>query len=133
MSLAPLTRPGFGRTVSFMAMAFWAAGSAPVSATGNYDFVAAPQIDLNRIYRIDKTTGEVGACQFGEPTAASPVGTTLCYSPGQGATAQGASDYALIASHHTGESGVFRVDLRSGQISNCYVLNEAVVCTPPKK
>lgn len=133
MSPAPLIRPRSHRTIPVLALAIWAAGLAGASAAGNYDFAAAPQIDLNRIYRIDKATGEVGACQFGEPTPASPVGTTLCYPPGQGATAQGSSDFALIASHHTGESGVFRVDLRTGQISNCYVLNEAVVCTPPKK
>lgn len=101
-------------------------------AAGNYDFLAAPQIDLNRVFRLDKATGELGACQFGLKEGA-PVGITLCYPPGQGAGAQGSSDYALVASRHEQEGGVFRVDLRTGSMSICYVLNEAVVCTPPAK
>ncbi len=102
------------------------------SAAGSYDFLAAPQIDLNRVFRLDKSTGELGACQFGLKEGA-PVGITLCYPSGQGAGAQGSSDYALVASRHEGEGGVFRVDLRTGLMSICYVLSETVVCTPPAK
>jgi hypothetical protein len=105
---------------------------SPARAAGNYDFLAAPQIDLNRVFRLDRTTGEIGACQFGLKEGA-PVGTTLCYPPGQGAGPQGSSDYALIASRHEQEGGVFRVDLRTGMMSICYVLNETVVCTPQAK
>lgn len=101
-------------------------------AAGSYDFLAAPEIDLNRIFRLDKATGEVGACQFGLKEG-SPVGVTLCYPPGQGAGPQGSSDYALVASRHEQEGGVWRVDLRTGMMSICYVLNDAVVCTPPGK
>lgn len=101
-------------------------------AAGSYDFLAAPEIDLNRIFRLDKATGEVGACQFGLKEG-SPVGVTLCYAPGQGAGPQGSSDYALVASRHEQEGGVWRVDLRTGMMSICYVLNEAVVCTPQAK
>lgn len=108
------------------------AGLGPVHAGGNYDFLAAPEIDLNRIFRLDKATGEVGACQFGLKEG-SPVGITLCYPPGQGAGPQGSSDYALVASRHEQEGGVWRVDQRTGQMSICYVLNEAVVCTPPAR
>ncbi|MDR3461898.1 MAG: hypothetical protein P4L76_06250 [Beijerinckiaceae bacterium] len=106
--------------------------SSAARAAGNYDFLAAPQIDLNRVFRLDRTTGEIGACQFGLKEGA-PVGTTLCYPPGQGAGPQGSSDYALIASRHEQEGGVFRVDLRTGMMSICYVLNETVVCTPQAK
>ena len=106
--------------------------ATPVSAAGNYDFLAAPEIDLNRIFRLDRATGEVGACQFGLKEG-SPVGITLCYPPGQGAGPQGSSDYALVSSRHEQEGGVWRVDLRTGQMSICYVLNEAVVCTPLSK
>ena len=108
------------------------AAVAPAGAAGNYDFLAAPQIDLNRIFRVDKTTGEVGACQFGLKDG-SPVGVTLCYPPGQGAGPQGSSDYALVASRHEHEAGAWRVDLRTGMMSICYVLDDAVVCTPPAK
>lgn len=99
-------------------------------AAGNYEFLSAPQIDLNRIFRVDKTTGEVSACQYGLQEG-SPIGVTLCYAPGEGAGPQGQSDYSLVASHHEQEAGVWRVDLRAGTISSCYVLNNVVVCTAP--
>ncbi len=107
--------------------------AATASAAGNYEFLAAPQTDLNRVFRLDKATGEVGACQYGLKEG-TPIGVTLCYPPGEGAKAGTFSDYALVASRHTGEGGVFRVDLRSGMMSICFVLNESsVVCTPPAK
>ncbi len=116
-----------------LAAAMLGVAACPSSAAGNYDFLASPENDLNRIYRLDKSTGEVGACQYGIKEGASTIGVTLCYQPGQGAGPQGASDYALVASHHQQESGVWRVDLRTGMMSICYVLSEAVVCTPPGK
>jgi len=112
------------------ALAFLAAAQGALAA--NYEFLAAPETDLNRVYRLDKATGEVGACQYGLKDS-SPVGVTLCYPPGEGAGAQAPSEYSLVASHHQGEGGVFRVDLRTGMMSICYVLNDAVVCTPPAK
>jgi len=106
---------------------------AGAAKAGNYEFLAAPQTDLNRVFRLDKTTGEVGACQYGLKEGAA-AGVTLCYPSGDGARAGAASEYGLIASHHTGEGGVFRVDLRTGLMSICFVLNESsVVCTPPAK
>ena len=116
------------RLALFFAALEVSAGSA---LAANYEFVAAPEIDLNRVYRLDKATGEVGACQYG--LKEGTVGVTLCYPAGEGAGPQGSSEYALIASRHEREGGVFRVDLRTGTMSICYVLNEAVVCTPPKK
>ena len=100
---------------------------------GNYEFLAAPQTDLNRVFRLDKTTGEVGACQYGLKEG-SPIGVTLCYPPGEGAKAGPPGDFALVSSHHTQEGGVFRVDLKTGQMSICYVYNESsVACTAPGK
>lgn len=96
---------------------------------GNYEFLAAPEKDLNRIYRLDRATGEVAACQYG--LKEGTIGVTLCYAPGEGAGPQGPSDYGLVASSHEHEGGIFRVDLRTGMMSVCYVLNDAVVCTPP--
>ena len=104
--------------------------AAPALA-GNFEFLASPTITLNRVYRIDKATGEVGACQYG--LKEGTIGATLCYPAGEGATAQSPSEYALVASRHEQESGVFRVDLRTGTMSICYVFNDAVVCTPPSK
>lgn len=106
------------------------AAAAPVCA-GSYDFLAAPEITLNRVYRVDKATGEVGACQYGLKD--NSVGVTLCYPPGEGAGAQPPAEYALVASRHEKEGGVFRVNLRDGSMSICYVLNDRVVCTPPGK
>ncbi len=133
----PLSRhPSLARTLALptsLALAgALAIPAVPALAAGNYDFLAAPQIDLNRIFRLDKATGEIGACQYGLKTGAT-VGVTLCYPPGQGAGPQGSSDYALVASHHEQEAGVWRVDQRTGTMSICYVLNDAVVCTPPAK
>lgn len=104
--------------------------SASAHAAPTYDFLAAPEIDLNRVYRVDRVTGEMGACQYGIAKEGA-VGVTLCYRPGEGATGQPASEYALLASHHEREGGVFRLDLRTGAVSICYVLNDSVVCTPP--
>ena len=136
MSVAPrrlIVRASSGPLRLVILAATAVAMSCPARAAGNFDFLSSPENDLNRIYRLDKSTGEVGACQYGIKEGASTVGVTLCYQPGQGAGPQGASDYALVASHHQQESGVWRVDLRTGMMSICYVLSEAVVCTPPGK
>ncbi len=130
------------------AMAAWigmglALASARPAWAASYEFLAAPEIDLNRVYRLDKATGEMGACQYGlaespadkDPAAVkkSDVGATLCYPPGEGGGPQSQSEYALVASRHNKEGGVFRVDVRTGTMSICYVLNDTVVCTPPAK
>ena len=109
-----------------IAMGLGAAVGTAVAHT--YQFLAAPETDLNRVYRLNRATGEMGACQYG--LKENTIGVTLCYPPGQGAGPQTPSEYELVASHHKREGGVFRVDLRTGMMSICYVLNEAVVCTP---
>ena len=108
------------------------AGPAVIAAAqgalaANYEFLAAPETDLNRVYRLDRATGEIGACQYGLKEAS--VGVTLCYASGEGAGPQAPSEYSLIASRHEREGGIFRIDLRTGLMSICYVLNDAVVCT----
>lgn len=106
-------------------------GSALAAAAANYEFLAAPETDLNRVYRLDRATGEIGACQYALKEGS--VGITLCYPPGEGAGPQASSEYSLVASRHEREGGVFRVDLRTGMMAICYVLNDAVVCTPQAK
>lgn len=112
------------------------AGLVPALAgpawAASFEFVPAPQIDLNRVYRVDKVTGEVTSCQYGlREGAVSSVGVTVCYGAGEGASAQAPSEYGLVASRHTREAGVFRVNYRTGEMSICYVQlqKEAVVCT----
>src|SRR5215211_2887089 len=104
------------------------AGVSGPALAAPYDFVPAPQTDLNRIYRIDRITGEVSSCQYG--LQEGTVGVTLCYSAGEGAGAQPPGEYGLVASRHEREGGVFRVNYRTGQMSICYVFDERVVCTP---
>lgn len=123
-------RAFFVASSSLLAASLFTPGAA---AAGNYEFLAAPQTDLNRVFRLDRATGEVGACQYGLKEGTS-IGVTLCYPPGEGAKAGAFSEYSLVASRHTGEGGVFRVDLRSGMMAICFVLNESsVVCTPQAK
>jgi hypothetical protein len=105
-------------------------GAGPATA-GNYVFMAAPERDINLVYHLDRATGEIGACQYG--LKEGTVGVTLCYKPGEGAGPQPTGDYALAASNHEREGGIFRVDVRSGMMSACYLLNDKVVCTPPAK
>src|SRR3954447_18743820 len=101
--------------------------SSPALAA-SYDFVPAPQTDLNRIYRIDRITGEVSSCQYG--LQEGTVGVTLCFGPGEGGGPQTPGEYGLVASRHEREGGVFRVNYRTGEMSICYVFEEKVVCTP---
>lgn len=110
------------------AFAVLAAGPALAQ---QFQFAPAPQNDLNRIYRIDRQTGEVGACQYA--LKENSIGVTLCFAAGEGAGPQTPSEFALMPSHHIRDGGIFRVDLRTGAMSVCYVYDEKVVCTPPAK
>ena len=111
----------------------------------SFQFLAAPGIDINLLYRLDQLTGEVTACQYGSATlepAKAPYGVTFCHVAGPGATKQEPGRYELMASRHDKEAGVFRVELQSGAVSNCFlhigkdgekVVEDFVVCTPPAK
>lgn len=105
--------------------------SAPAMAQ-QFEFMPTPHQGLNRVYRVNKTTGEMGACQFGLKDGG--VGVTICYPAGEGAKAGATADYGLVASHHLSEAGIFRINRQTGEMSICYVQNdEQVVCTPPAK
>lgn len=109
-----------------LALGLAMAGSA---RAGSYDFVPSPQTDLNRVYRIDRVTGEVSSCQYG--LQEGTLGVTLCFGAGEGAGPQAPAEYGLVSSRHEREGGVFRVNYRTGEMSVCYVFDEKVVCTPP--
>jgi hypothetical protein len=117
----------YGLTRLGSSAALWTCLAVPVLAAP-YDFVPAPQTDLNRIYRIDRLTGEISSCQYG--LQEGTVGVTLCFGPGEGGGAQAPGEYGLVASRHEREGGVFRVNYRTGEMSICYVFEEKVVCTP---
>jgi len=116
------------RSCRYISMVCLAAGMISPAVAAPYDFVPAPQTDLNRIYRIDRVTGEVSSCQYG--LQEGTVGVTLCFGAGEGAGAQPPGEYGLVASRHEREGGVFRVNYRTGEMSICYVFDEKVVCTP---
>ncbi len=98
---------------------------------GPFEFAPAPQTDLNRVYKVDKSTGEVGACQF--QLKEGGIGLTVCFPAGEGAGPQPPSDYGLMPSRHEREGGIFRVNLRTGEMSICYVYEDKTVCTPQAK
>ncbi len=130
--------------------AVWLAATAAQGGE-RYDFLPAPQINLSLLYRVDRLTGDVIACQFAHNPGKTDIGpgafgVTACYRGGEGAVNQPPGDYALIASRHEQEGGVFRVDRRSGAVSVCYlyfqrvkqgeqekVTDQYVVCTTPFK
>src|SRR5271163_1572418 len=102
MSRAGLRRFLVGKFAVLLAVTV----AVAAEAAGSYEFLAAPEIDLNRVYRLDRATGEIGACQYA--LKEGTVGVTWCYPPGEGAGPQGLSEYSLVASRHEREGGVFR-------------------------
>ncbi len=101
------------------------------AAAANYDFLAAPERDLNRGFS-SRSRDRRDRCLPIRPEGRHDRRHALLRA-GRGRRAAAASDYSLVASSHEHEGGVFRVDLRSGKMSICYVLNDKVVCTPPSK
>ena len=91
------------------------------ASAASYEFVPAPQADLNRMYRVDKVTGEVTSCQYGLQESGGGIGLTVCFAAGEGAGPQTPSEYGLVATRHTREAGVFRVNYRTGELSICTV------------
>jgi hypothetical protein len=129
MQSVPRFRPEIPMRRPLLALSLLAVAGPALAR--NYEFLAAPQTDLNRVYRVDRLTGEMTACQYGPKEGT--FGRTVCFGPGEGARAQDPSDFGLIASRHEREAGVFRVDYRTGAISICYVFEDKVVCTPSEK
>lgn len=106
-----------------------------------YDFEAPPSAQANRIYSVNRATGEVSACQFERPEG-SNAGITRCFPRGEGAVAQKSGAYALISTRYAGETGVFRVNEQTGEMSICYVREipradgapePTILCTAPAK
>src|SRR5579872_714134 len=144
-----LSRNLAGGLAAIAALAFISGAEAAQYEPAQYEFLAAPQINLSLVYRLDKLTGDVIACQFAHNPGRTDVGpgafgVTNCYRSGDGATKQAPSDYGLIATRHEQEGGVFRVDYRTGALSICYlyfqrekegdheaIADQYVVCTPP--
>lgn len=114
------------------------ASTARAQSFGAYEFTAPPSAEANRVYGVDRKTGEMSACQFERPEGSS-VGVTRCFARGPGAGAQPAGRYGLVATNYRGETGVFRVNYKTGEMSICYVRDLAgadgkpqttILCTP---
>ncbi|MFG1347336.1 hypothetical protein V5F59_20790 [Xanthobacter autotrophicus DSM 431] len=137
VAIAALVAAGIGAGAGAGAAA--AQGSAPGAA--GYDFAAPPSAQANRVFGVNRQTGEVNACQFERPEG-SVAGITRCFAQGQGAGPQQAGDYALMSTHYEGETGVFRINRATGEMSICYVREAAgvkgavdsmLVCTAPAR
>src|SRR6476659_9473189 len=70
--------------------------SSKSAAEGGFDFVAPPSIKSNRVFRINRATGEVIACHYERATG---IGRTECSQSGEGAGPQLPGEYGLVASH----------------------------------
>jgi len=97
-------------------------GAACGARAATYEFLAAPQTDLNRVFRLDKVPARSAPANMA--SRRQPLRRDAVLSRRRGRKAGPAGEYELIASRHTGEAGVFRVDVRTGFMSICFVLNE---------
>lgn len=107
-------------------------------ADGPYVFSAPPSAQANRVYSVNVRNGEVNACQFERPEG-SVVGITKCFPRDSSANAGGTGDFDIVSTRYSGETGIFRVNTQTGQMSVCYVrdmpkegggVEPSVVCTP---
>lgn len=120
---------------------FSGSGGAQAQAEPGHVFAAPPSAEANRVYGVSRLNGAVNVCQFERPDG-NIVGITRCFGAGEGAGAQAEGDYALVPTHFAGETGIFRVNRATGEMSICYVrdVNTAqgasetrVFCTPQAK
>ncbi|MEP9353866.1 hypothetical protein ABLE93_09730 [Xanthobacter sp. KR7-65] len=120
-------------------LAFAASGASAQPAGGQgYEFAPPPSAQANRVYGVNRQTGEMNVCQFERPNGSS-VGVTFCFPQGEGAGPQKAGSYGLVATRYEGETGIFRVNRDTGEMSICYVrettrpaggTDSSLVCTP---
>ncbi|WP_454684641.1 hypothetical protein [Ancylobacter moscoviensis] len=116
------------------------AGNAAVgapSSSGPFVFGSPPSAQANRVYSVNVRTGEVSACQFERPEG-SLVGVTRCFRRDTSAGPGASGTYDMVTTRYSGETGIFRVNVQTGQMSICYVrdmpkdgggVEPAVVCT----
>ncbi|MCS0501311.1 hypothetical protein [Ancylobacter mangrovi] len=114
-----------------------AAEAGPGMEPGPYVFGSPPSAQANRLYSVNVRTGEVSACQFERPEG-SVIGVTKCFPRDSSAGPSETGTYDLISTRYSGETGIFRVNAETGQMSVCYVRDmpkegggtePSVVCT----
>src|SRR6202167_5131319 len=99
--------------VLILAAAILAAAATPTAAGGQYEFLAAPQINLSLVYRLDKLPGDVIACPYTqkpEKTQIEPgaFGGPNRFRRGGGRTKKGPGDYGPVPPRPEQGGGVFR-------------------------
>ncbi|MCK0196172.1 hypothetical protein MWN34_04525 [Ancylobacter sp. 6x-1] len=113
----------------------------PAGAPSAYVFAPPPSVQANRLYSVNTATGEVSACQFERPDD-SLVGVTRCLPRDASAGPQPTpARFDIFSTHYSGETGVFRVNRDTGEMSVCYVRDmpkgggteASLVCTPPAR
>lgn len=107
------------------AIALSCMAAVPASAQ-QYDFLAPPNPDTNRLYRVNIKTGEMGACWYGRD---KHIGFTDCRKVGEGAGPQKPGRYKLYRTNFSSEKGVFRVNTNTGAMSLCWIRRGEMVCT----
>ena len=116
-------------------------GMSGAQAEPGHMFASPPSTDANRVFGVSRLTGEMSVCQFERPQG-NVVGITRCFKAGEGAGPQTKGDYALVPTHFSGETGIFRVNRVTGEMSICYVRDVTtpqgasetrVLCTPQAK
>jgi len=114
---------------------------AAAPSAGPFVFSSPPSAQANRIYSVNVRTGEVSACQFERPEG-SLVGVTRCFRTDASAGPREPGPYDIVSTRYSGETGIFRVNAQTGQMSVCYVrdmpkdgggVEPAVVCTAPSR
>ena len=122
--------PGDGRrdAVPGLVLAMLLDTLAAPALGASFEFVPAPQIDLNRVYRVDKVTGEVTSCQYGLREGGG-IGQTLCFGPGEGAGSQAPSEYGLVAYVFT-ENTSRTIRVAEGLEFGMVGINQGVVSNP---
>ncbi|MCJ8142107.1 hypothetical protein MKI84_04185 [Ancylobacter sp. A5.8] len=112
--------------------------AAPPAYAGPYVFGSPPSAQANRLYSVNARTGEVSACQFERPEG-SLIGLTKCFPRDASAGPAGEGSYDIVSTRYSGETGIFRVNVETGEMSVCYVRDmprpnggaeAVVVCTP---
>jgi hypothetical protein len=99
-----------------------------MAADVDLEFMAPPG-KTNAMWRINRTTAEVGYCFFDRP-ANDPIGRMVCAPPDASAGASAElGPYGIEKTNFPDEFGIVRVNRRTGAVSMCY-MNEKLFCTP---
>jgi hypothetical protein len=122
------------QVVAILAIGLFAlSGESLAAEDAKFAFMSPPDEDLLRIYWLNKQTGQVGSCFYQPSDDKANIGSTKCYSAGEGAGPLGPGRYDFRKSFHKDEGSVFRVNLDTGDISICWVRHSKVVCTAPAR